>query len=385
MPDKILIVDDDIETLRLVGLMLQRQGFNIVAANNGTQALAQAANEHPDLILLDVMMPDMDGYQVTRKLRKDPLTANTPILMFTAKTQVDDKLAGYEAGVDDYLTKPVHPVELVARIKVLLARNMGRLPGNATPTAEQGYMLGVVAPKGGMGVSSLVLNLAISIARHSKLDPIAVELRPANGSWGLDLGFANPVGLNNLLRLKPADITSAAVEKELIRTTYGPRLLLSSSTLKDLPQLNAAAQLEAVVQQISTLTAFSLIDIGMPILPNFDKIIAPMQEMLVVTEPYPGTVQRTRILLDELAERGFGRSRLVTVVIVNRIRADVQLSVTQVQDRLGHPIAQIIPPAPEQAFQAGLRNIPLLEVQPDSLLTQQITHLGELILKRIKK
>jgi pilus assembly protein CpaE len=175
------------------------------------------------------------------------------------------------------------------------------------------------------------------------------------------------------------------VEKELIRTTYGPRLLLSSITLKDLPQLNAAAQLEAVVQQISTLSPFSLIDIGMPMLPNIDKIIAPMQEMLVVTEPYPGTVQRTRILLDELAERGFGRSRLVTVVIVNRIRADVQLSVTQVQDRLGHPIAQIIPPAPEQAFQAGLRNIPLLEVQPDSLLTQQITHLGELILKRIKK
>ena len=130
MPEKILIVDDDIETLRLVGLMLQRQGFNIVAANNGTQALAQAAHEHPDLILLDVMMPDMDGYQVTRKLRKDPQTANTPILMFTAKTQVDDKLAGYEAGVDDYLTKPVHPVELVARIKVLLARNMGRLPGS---------------------------------------------------------------------------------------------------------------------------------------------------------------------------------------------------------------------------------------------------------------
>ena len=74
MSDKLLIVDDDIETLRLVGLMLQRQGFEIAAANNGAQALSQAANEHPDLILLDVALPDMDGYEVTRILRKDPQT-----------------------------------------------------------------------------------------------------------------------------------------------------------------------------------------------------------------------------------------------------------------------------------------------------------------------
>ncbi len=385
MPDKILIVDDDIETLRLVGLMLQRQGFQIVAANNGTQALSQAANEHPDLILLDVMMPDMDGYQVTRKLRKDPTTATTPILMFTAKTQVDDKLAGYEAGVDDYLTKPVHPVELVARIKVLLARSLGRVAGNTGNLAEKGYVMGVVAPKGGMGVSSLVLNLAISMAKHSKLDLIAAELRPGSGSWGLDLGFANPGGMNNLLRMRPSDITAAAVEKELTRTTYGPRLLLASNTLKDINLINASAQLEMVVQQLSTLAPLSLLDIGMPVLPNFDKISNQIQELLVLTEPYPGTVHRTRLFLDELAERGFGRARLVTLIIVNRIRADMQLSVTQVQERLGHPIAQIIPPAPEQAYQAGLRNIPLIEVQPESLLTQQFNRLSEIILQRVKK
>jgi DNA-binding response OmpR family regulator len=109
MVEKILIVDDDVDTLRLVGLMLQRQGYQIVAATNGQQGLARAVEERPDLILLDVMMPDMDGYEVTRRLRKDPATAAIPILMFTAKTQLDDKVAGFEVGADDYLTKNSWP------------------------------------------------------------------------------------------------------------------------------------------------------------------------------------------------------------------------------------------------------------------------------------
>src|SRR5688572_14193044 len=98
MSEKILIIDDDLDTLRLVGLMLQRQGYQISAATNGQQGLDKAFEEDPDLILLDVMMPDMDGYEVTRRLRQNPSTLETPILMFTAKTQLDDKVTGFEAA-----------------------------------------------------------------------------------------------------------------------------------------------------------------------------------------------------------------------------------------------------------------------------------------------
>ena len=122
MSEKILIIDDDLDTLRLVGLMLQRQGYQISAATNGQQGLDKAFDEDPDLILLDMMMPDMDGYEVTRRLRRNPSTMGTPILMFTAKTQLDDKVIGFEVGANDYLTKPTHPSELQARVKTLLSR-----------------------------------------------------------------------------------------------------------------------------------------------------------------------------------------------------------------------------------------------------------------------
>ena len=83
MSEKILIVDDDLDSLKLIGLMLQRQGYEIVVANNGQQALTKAKAELPHLIILDVMMPDMDGYEVCRRLRRDPSTQPIPIIMFT--------------------------------------------------------------------------------------------------------------------------------------------------------------------------------------------------------------------------------------------------------------------------------------------------------------
>lgn len=128
MAQKILIVDDDLDTLQLVGTTLERQNYEILAAQDGEQGLEMATREIPDLILLDIMMPKMDGYEVTRRLRSNPETASIPIIMFTAKAQVEDKVEGLEAGADDYLTKPTHPTELVARVKAVLKRSQNRVP-----------------------------------------------------------------------------------------------------------------------------------------------------------------------------------------------------------------------------------------------------------------
>jgi CheY-like chemotaxis protein len=116
MAEKILIIDDDVDTLRLVGLMLQRQGYEISAAANGTQGLAKALEERPDLILLDVMMPDMDGYEVARNIRAQ---SEKPVLIaMTGYGQPEDRRKSKEAGFDYHLTKPVDP----ARLQDLLAK-----------------------------------------------------------------------------------------------------------------------------------------------------------------------------------------------------------------------------------------------------------------------
>ncbi|GIV66798.1 MAG: response regulator [Chloroflexota bacterium] len=383
MTEKILIVDDDLETLRLVGLMLQRQGYQVISAKNGKEGMVLAVKEHPDLIVLDIMMPDVDGYQVARDIRANPETADIPILMFTAKSQVDDKVTGYEAGADDYLTKPVHPAELIAHIKALLSRTRARVGKQVQKSAT---VIGLLAAKGGMGTSTLTLNLALAYFQRTRKEIIAAEIRAGQGTWAGELNFPNAEGLNNLLNMRSGEVTRAAVEKELVRTTFGIRLLLANHRIKDFVLLqNAVHQLEAILHHLSTLGDVVFVDIGNPFLPGFEKVITSCDEMILIAEPQPFSLKRTNQLMDELAEYGFGKSKILNVVIVNRVRADLQLSALQIQEMLGKPITLVIPPAPEQSYHAALRNVPLIQLQPDGILSQQINRLAALYADRLNK
>lgn len=119
MSKTILVVDDEERLVSLVTAYLEQGGFRVVAARNGRDALFLARQEKPDLILLDVMMPELDGYQFLRQHRQE---RNTPVILLTAKVEEDDRVLGLELGADDYVTKPFSPRELLARIRALLRR-----------------------------------------------------------------------------------------------------------------------------------------------------------------------------------------------------------------------------------------------------------------------
>jgi two-component system phosphate regulon response regulator PhoB len=122
MKQKILIVDDEPDALELIEVNLKSAGYDIVTAANGTEALRKAHASSPDLILLDVMLPALDGLQVCKSLRSDPRLSFVPIIMLTARTAEIDRVLGLELGADDYITKPFSPRELVLRVKNLLKR-----------------------------------------------------------------------------------------------------------------------------------------------------------------------------------------------------------------------------------------------------------------------
>jgi len=119
---KMLIVDDELDTLIPLKRTLEAEDYQVLEASNGMEAIEKTRSEHPDLILLDLMMPGMDGIEVCKVLKEDPSTNDIPILMLTAKGDVEDKIGGIETGADDYVTKPFDLGELKARIKMILRR-----------------------------------------------------------------------------------------------------------------------------------------------------------------------------------------------------------------------------------------------------------------------
>jgi diguanylate cyclase (GGDEF)-like protein len=121
--ERLLIVDDDRDICRYVEVNLTLEGYDVEVEHDGAAAVATALRLQPDLVLLDVMMPGLDGYEVCRRLRADPRTANTSVIMLTAKTLSADKVMGLTAGADDYIAKPFDPPELVARVSSVLRRN----------------------------------------------------------------------------------------------------------------------------------------------------------------------------------------------------------------------------------------------------------------------
>ena len=114
MPRKILACDDEKNILRLVQVNLERAGYQVVTASDGKEALQKVAQERPDLVVLDIMMPYMDGFEVLQNMRRNRATRDIPVIMLTAKSQDADVFRGWQSGVDCYLTKPFTPVELVS-------------------------------------------------------------------------------------------------------------------------------------------------------------------------------------------------------------------------------------------------------------------------------
>jgi CheY-like chemotaxis protein/MinD-like ATPase involved in chromosome partitioning or flagellar assembly len=386
MPEKILIIDDDVDTLRLVGLMLQRQGYQIVAANNGEQGLAHADAEAPDLILLDVMMPQMDGYEVARRLRANPETANIPILMFTAKTQLDDKVTGFEAGADDYLTKPTHPTELQAHVKALLSRSSKGRGTNppSTPTEPAAYFTGVLAPRGGLGVSTIAVNLAVSLLKKTNGDVILAEFRPGQGTIGIDLNLSSSGGLVDLLCSNPTDITRARIREELATHQSGLKFLPASFQPRDSSLMANTAQFESLIGRLAFMGAFVVLDLGSGLPASVQKFVKNLHEILVVTEPMPATLIHTRALIEDLVDLGVDL-RKISVVANYRIRSDLHLSVAQIQEQLGHQVAISITPAPEVIQHANRNKTAAVLVQTDNLTTKQFDALADQIAERAPK
>ena len=377
MAKKILIVDDEPESVKLIGLMLQRQGYEIATAQTGAQALERVLSESPDLVILDIMMPDMDGYEVCRRLRANPDTTDLPIIMFTAKTQVDEKVAGFQAGADDYLTKPIHPDELASHVEAILLRSAHRRTESPLPVNAK--IFGFLGSKGGAGTTTLAVNAAVALAQGPAKNKkvLLADLRPGIATAAMHLGLRRHGALAHLLDLPVEQLDARTVEAQLDEHSSGVLVLSGQVEPPGVATLILPSHAETIVRYLGSMADYVLLDLGVGLGETNRRLLLGCYQVVVPVEPQRVSLTLAQALLSELTgSLNLARHR-IKVVLVNKSPAATAFAKETVEGVLQHDLAGIVTPAPDLAFQAAERGVPMVMVQPTGLVAQQFRTIAE--------
>jgi CheY-like chemotaxis protein len=315
---KILIIDDHIETLQIIAKVLDQHGFVTIKARSGQQGLALVAEKKPDLILLDGMMPEMNGWEVCRRLREDPRFAPIPIIMFSAVDEAEQKLAGFDAGADDYLTKPTEPDELIERVTALLA-NQPAVPAAPAgllndPTSLMETMtltahhdvIAVMGSRGGAGATTLAINLATALA--GKGQPTTLIDMGAPGHIALYLSQKTH---RNFRELHDFDLEAipAQLDNYLVPYTNNLHLLLQNTELDEAASLWSVPHqhwiMDILLQKKQTL----VLDIGSRPQAIWSAVLPTCGTLLLCTPAERVALTAARQRLTELDPELIGKDR----------------------------------------------------------------------------
>ncbi|MCD4673419.1 MAG: response regulator [Anaerolineaceae bacterium] len=232
MPIHILAIDDEPIYHKMIAHALEPAGYKLTFANNGSLGLATATALKPDLIITDVLMPDINGYEVVKRLRREPGFAHTPILMLTCQTEMSEKLNAFEAGADDYMTKPFDPGELVARVTVWVRRleeirNSEELEKDETDKAQ---IIAFHSLRGGIGCSSLAVNTAMAMSELWKLPTLLVDGVLTAGQIALMLNASLKRTWADIAGLTPEELDYDALRSIVSMHNSGIHFIAGPST-----------------------------------------------------------------------------------------------------------------------------------------------------------
>lgn len=359
MKQRILLVDDDADALAMLRLILQRRGYEVMTAQSGMQALSSMAHELPDVVILDIMMPQMDGYQVCRRIKTDPRTAHVPVALFSAKSQPVDQMEGFRAGADDFIEKPVHPDTLIERINTLLERAAG------APQEKAARVIAVLGAKGGVGATTLAVNLALALPGNV----ILADLEPG-GTAAMYLGLDPMRGLNDLLARDADSIDRATIEAALTPHPSGLRVLAAADSPLD------EGRLSTILDHLLVMCDVCILDLGGGLVPFAAMIAEQSNDLILALDSDRATLAQARRVMNSLLEAGLAAGAL-KLVWVNRLGAPAEAAHAAIQAALGRELTATIDSAADAMYQAVEQGQPLIAAQPDHPIAAQVRALAE--------
>ena len=367
--ERVLFVDDEEQIRKLLSTWLTRQGYEVVVANDGWEALKAIRTKAPDLVITDVNMPNMNGLELTRRLRADHRTARIPVIMLSARKQADDVLTGYAEGADEYIPKPVEMAVLAAKVEVLI-RRFATTRGGAV-AKRGGNVVLFVHGKGGVGCTTLAVNSAVALAATTIYRVTLLDL---------NLEFGNAPMLMNLTSGRTlADLAENAHE-QLDDATFGTYLEQDRSGVRvlagcDVPERAELVTVPAVQQAIDHLqkqSDYVVIDAPASFSQQVLAALDVADAAVIVTSAHLPSLKATKQALEVLEKLSYPVER--TVLVVNRTSA-AGVEMDHVA-RFFNRKPDIVVPYTEACDDAADRGRPLTVLHPDSAASKVIRDLA---------
>jgi len=316
--EKILVVDDEPHLRKLLHRYLSHAGYTIGLAGDGLEALELVRQQIPDLVITDVNMPNMNGLELTRRLRTSHKTARIPILMLSANKQESDVLEGYAQGVDDYIGKPVELTILKVKVELLLRR----AAQSGVAPAEPGRVTLVMHGKGGVGATTLAVNCAIVAANQSPEKVGVLDLNLVFGNADILLDVRDPRPLSDLSRVQ-GEIDDETFDTFVAPHPTGVRLVVANR-IPETAELVSLAAVQLALERLRRRCDNVFVDLPANFSEQTLTAIDKCDQICVVTSPRLASMKAARECLETLDKIGFPRqqARLVANLVAEQADRD---------------------------------------------------------------
>jgi pilus assembly protein CpaE len=378
--NRLLIIDDEPIYQKMVMRAVVPLDLDVYTANDGVEGLRTAQEKLPDLIVCDVLMPRLTGYEVTRLLRRDPRFAHTPILILTAQAELSEKLEAFEAGADDHMTKPFEPAELVARLSVLLRRgdSMRALESGPVAQAIQPTVIAIHSLRGGIGCSSMAVNMAIGLKKLWGSSVIVLDLVLTAGQVALMLNATLKRTWSDLAKIKPDEMDWDAL-KSIIGEHESGVHYIAAPTFPSEAELFTPEIFEKAFDLLKEHFEYIVVDLphdfgGMPL-----QVLDAADTIVLMVAPELAATRAAFAALDTYKKLGYPSDKIVPVL--NYTYEGKWLSRKKIETALKHSVNLEIPYTPDLLIEAINLGRPVTLGQPQEEISETLQYIASQISK----
>jgi len=363
---RVLLIDDEPIYYKMIVHALKPHGFEVEYARTGMDGLKTVPLFNPDVIITDVRLPDLSGYEVAQRLRRDPRFESIPLIFLTSQADLSNKLKAFEVGADDYLSKPFQPEELVARVGMLVRRGEVLRVARQHEVKDQAVVLAVHSLRGGIGCSSIALNLGMSLYRLWERPTLVIDGVMNAGQIALMLNASPLHTWEDLTDLKPTDIDASVIES--LASTHSTGLnYIASPTYPIAVDSFSDEVWQTVLEELRNQYDYIIIDTPH----DFSNIAIHMlsfaDQIFMALSPEMASIRSAVCALNIYDKLNFSPEKIIPVF--NNVTPHSGIKQGQVEKVLKRPVRHFIPNSPNEFLRAINFGEPLVVTHPDSPVT----------------